>query len=145
MPRQLRGPTAPAPSNIAANSRVLRFACASPSGTPAHWQTARHRIPCTASSSTTLRIRAHLPTAVRHCSANSSVSRSTAALPQAWSRDRERRAAAHIPTDITFATKPALAIAMLNRAGATALPLALLPHAFLNVMRSQTMEKGLHG
>lgn len=36
-------------------------------------------------------------------------------LPQAWTRDQERRDEAHVPTTITFATKPALAIRMLER------------------------------
>ena len=37
-------------------------------------------------------------------------------LPQLWTDDRERCRAAGIPTDVTFATKPALAQAMLQRA-----------------------------
>ncbi len=43
-------------------------------------------------------------------------------LPQTWSRDRERRAEAHIPTDVTFATRPALAIAMLDRVSTAGIP-----------------------
>ncbi|HEX2075604.1 MAG TPA: IS701 family transposase [Geodermatophilus sp.] len=37
-------------------------------------------------------------------------------LPKSWTRDRERCAAAGVPEDVTFATKPALARTMLVRA-----------------------------
>jgi len=37
-------------------------------------------------------------------------------LPKAWTDDRERMAAAHVPDDIGFATKPTLALAMIERA-----------------------------
>ncbi len=37
-------------------------------------------------------------------------------LPRAWTRNQERRMEARVPVDVTFATKPALAIAMLERA-----------------------------
>jgi SRSO17 transposase len=43
-------------------------------------------------------------------------------MPQTWTRDRERCAAAHVPTDSAFATKPSLAIAMLDRACAAGIP-----------------------
>src|SRR3712207_2655032 len=36
-------------------------------------------------------------------------------LPRAWSDDRARRAAAHVPEDVTFATKPQLARAVIER------------------------------
>src|SRR5919199_2270072 len=37
-------------------------------------------------------------------------------LPKAWTDDPARRAAAHVPPDTTFATKPQLARAMIERA-----------------------------
>src|SRR3954462_11294552 len=37
-------------------------------------------------------------------------------LPRAWTDDCARRAAAHVPPDLTFATKPQLALAMIGRA-----------------------------
>src|ERR1044071_8666036 len=37
-------------------------------------------------------------------------------LPRAWADDRARRAAAHVPQEIAFATKPHLARAMIERA-----------------------------
>ena len=43
-------------------------------------------------------------------------------LPKAWTDDRARRAAAHVPEDVTFATKPQLARAMIERAIAPACP-----------------------
>jgi SRSO17 transposase len=45
-------------------------------------------------------------------------------LPKAWSDDRARRTAAHVPDDITFATKPQLARAMIERAVAADVPFA---------------------
>lgn len=45
-------------------------------------------------------------------------------LPKAWADDRARRAAAHVPDDITFATKPQLARAMIARAIAAEVPFA---------------------
>ena len=45
-------------------------------------------------------------------------------LPKAWSIDPARRAAAHVSEDITFATKPQLARAMIARAIAAGVPFA---------------------
>jgi SRSO17 transposase len=43
-------------------------------------------------------------------------------LPKAWTSAPERLAAAHVPQDVTFATKPQLAVAMITRALAAAVP-----------------------
>jgi SRSO17 transposase len=45
-------------------------------------------------------------------------------LPAAWSNDADRRREAHIPTDIAFATKPELGLAMLERARQAGIPFA---------------------
>ena len=45
-------------------------------------------------------------------------------LPKVWADDRTRRAAAHVPEDVTFATKPQLARAMIERAINTSVPFA---------------------
>jgi SRSO17 transposase len=45
-------------------------------------------------------------------------------LPKAWSDDRARRTAAHVPEDITFATKPQIARSMIERAIAADVPFA---------------------
>jgi SRSO17 transposase len=45
-------------------------------------------------------------------------------LPQAWTSDPARMAAAHVPLDTFFATKPALALAMIERAIAAGVPFA---------------------
>jgi SRSO17 transposase len=45
-------------------------------------------------------------------------------LPKAWSDNRARRTAAHVPEDVTFATKPQLARAMIERAVAADVPFA---------------------
>ena len=43
-------------------------------------------------------------------------------LPKAWSEERARRAAAHVPENVIFATKPQLARAMIERAMAAGVP-----------------------
>jgi SRSO17 transposase len=45
-------------------------------------------------------------------------------LPRAWTDDPARLTAAHVPPGITFATKPRLALAMIERAIATEVPFA---------------------
>jgi SRSO17 transposase len=45
-------------------------------------------------------------------------------LPKVWTDDRARRTAAHVPEDVTFATKPQLARAMIERAMAADVPFA---------------------
>ena len=45
-------------------------------------------------------------------------------LPKAWTGDRERLKAAHVPDGIGFATKPALALAMIHRAIQAEVPFA---------------------
>ncbi len=45
-------------------------------------------------------------------------------LPKAWTSDPARLAGAHVPQDIVFATKPALAVQMIDRAIAAAVPFA---------------------
>lgn len=45
-------------------------------------------------------------------------------LPKAWTSDPARLAAAHVPQDTAFATKPRLAVDMVARAVATSMPFA---------------------
>ena len=45
-------------------------------------------------------------------------------LPKAWTDSPERRAAAHVPEDVTFATKPQLAVTMIERAIDAGVPFA---------------------
>jgi SRSO17 transposase len=45
-------------------------------------------------------------------------------LPKAWTQDEDRRRAAHVPEAITFATKPQLALAMIERAIQAEVPFA---------------------
>jgi len=45
-------------------------------------------------------------------------------LPKAWTQDEDRRRAAHVPEAITFATKPQLALAMIERAILAEVPFA---------------------
>lgn len=47
-------------------------------------------------------------------------------LPQSWTGDQPRRAAAHIPDDIEFQTKPELALEMIGRAVDDNIPLGVL-------------------
>ena len=45
-------------------------------------------------------------------------------LPKAWADDRTRRQTAHVPDVVTFATKPRLAVTMIERALGTGVPFA---------------------
>src|SRR3954454_2408566 len=45
-------------------------------------------------------------------------------LPKAWTDNPERRAAVHVPEDVNFATKPRLAVAMIERAIDAGVPFA---------------------
>jgi len=46
-------------------------------------------------------------------------------LPKAWTDDRDRLAAAHVPQSVRFATKPALSLTMIKRAIAQNVPFCL--------------------
>lgn len=54
-------------------------------------------------------------------------------LPKGWADDRDRLAAAHVPESVRFATKPALARTMIERAIAQNVPFGLgwQPTAFM--------------
>jgi SRSO17 transposase len=45
-------------------------------------------------------------------------------LPKGWAADRERRRAVHVPDEVVFATKPAIAVQMIERAIAADVPFA---------------------
>jgi len=45
-------------------------------------------------------------------------------LPKAWTDDPARVAAAHVPDGMAFATKPGLAVRMIERTVATSMPFA---------------------
>jgi SRSO17 transposase len=47
-------------------------------------------------------------------------------LPKAWTSDPARMAAAHVPKEVAFATKPAQALSMINRAIAADVPFAFV-------------------
>ena len=89
-PRQLRGPTEPVPSIIAANSRARARASDSASGSPAHSQTARVRIKWASSRSTTVPARDQPAAASRQARAAKAASCSSAG-----SVTRDRNIALH--------------------------------------------------
>jgi len=57
-------------------------------------------------------------------------------LPKAWTDDKARLAAAHVPKEVGFATKPRLAVQMIGRAIAANVPFA--PSVALRLASSET-------
>src|SRR3954462_1122251 len=53
-------------------------------------------------------------------------------LPEAWAGDPERRATAGVPQDITFQTKPQIALDQIRAAGAVGLPRGIVLAAYGN-------------
>jgi SRSO17 transposase len=64
-------------------------------------------------------------------------------LPKAWTSDPARMAGAHVPPDTGFATKPALALAMIDRARDAGVPFAWV--AADSVYGTGEMEMALRG
>jgi SRSO17 transposase len=67
----------------------------------------------------------HCPMAVTCCDTDGQTSWPVAArlyLPKAWAEDPERRQKAHVPPQVTFQTKPEIALAWLDQARAWGIP-----------------------
>jgi SRSO17 transposase len=58
-------------------------------------------------------------------------------LPKAWTTDRARLKAAHVPAEVGFATKPRLAVAMIERAIAAEVPFRWVRAAERNSLRKR--------